>query len=1532
MAETYKGLTIRIGADSTKLRDALKSAESAISSTQTQLSKLTRALRFDDSNTGAVTRQLELMGNKAIETYSEINRLKKAIDTIRSQKVELFSGDSVKTVGELASETQDASVRAAEALRNYNELNASLGSIYRQFNDIARASEAFDSSFDIRDDIEQFDQYEAALKNSNSLTEEQKRRLADLGDRLREIRPLWESAFDENEIAKSVLGFEQANDRLRVLELNAKETSRSFSELSTSMRGMTFSSDIDDKLKAIDKAADAASESLDRAQKALKLNPGDAQSAVSAMQNLNNASALAEQKIELLQRKLDAMDSAGIGDISDNMVDLAGSAQRASDNYEKVTQSLHEARGNLQELINTQRSMEAMGDTASSDYDQLTVAIKRAESEVRSLQSAQAFAQKEVDMSAYVSQYRETQSAVNEARASLESYQQSAKTMTSASGLSSNTLMELGMTLSTSVTPAIIGMGAASIQSANEIDSAYRDMRKTVDGTEQQFEDLRQAAIDFSMTNVTSASQVLAIQAIGGELGIATEDLRQFAETVSNIDVATDLGAEEAATALGQLSNIMGDLTSSKYPAFADALVRLGNNGASTESQIADVATRIGAMGSIMGFTTPEILAWASTIASTGQNAEAAGTAISNTMSDIEQAVASGGDKLAAFAQVAGMSSEEFASAWESTPSKAMESFIKGLNGVEENGGSATATLADLGITASRQVQAIEGLMQTVDGLDSNLQMSNDAWNGISDQWGNAGDAAEEARKKAEGFSGSLSILKNTVQVLGSEMGDALAPFIRDLSDSLADLTEWFTELPDSAKQAVAGFAALAAAMGPALLYIRAIGSAVSDLKKFATGLKAVDAASSAAQGALSGLSGGVVGLGVAIAAIGLGTLISEMARVQRNVEKMDKATSELESSINSSNASLVAASDNMAELGAQSEETALDMEAVADANLELARSVEETNAKASEQVGELSRAMQTIEQYANKSNLTTEQQGLLRSAVELVNDACGTQYSVVDAVNGVIADEEGVTLDTVDAIKQYVTAKQAQIRVDALQQNLTDAQATQVEQHEALAKAQQEYNDKLKEFTDVYGEYDEATADLNTRHAWGEVDEAKTNFDNASKAAREADEAVSSLSGDLGLFAAVADGTATDLQKFVTENANLAGGLSLSGQSFSSLSDALDRTGVSVGTLSSLSDSELTSLATNFDGTVYSIVKSLDEAGKDIPAKGLAAVLGFADGISQGTADAVNAALRVSDMTVDQFRGTVAQFGLAGEDQITAYANAIAAGDSPTVAALKSLETCNALGSYLGQYGIEGTEAINAFKQAIQNGDTWSEGLKKAQQVAQGIDAGKPEADTAAQELSSSVNSKLSAADSDGISAAWQGAVGGISGAIKRGIGSAVQAAQDAVGRINGILSGARTSVPSPSTGGSGRIPRAAAAAYQAPAAAKIASAPSIPGGEEARSMVSASYARNDLASTASSIVSRASYSRASQIGGAISKAMQTLSSQSAIGMASNGAPRVYIENQNFPTTVVRNDEDLYAVAPIIYRNAIREARLMKQ
>ncbi|MEF2593330.1 MAG: hypothetical protein U0M51_02140 [Eggerthellaceae bacterium] len=57
---------------------------------------------------------------------------------------------------------------------------------------------------------------------------------------------------------------------------------------------------------------------------------------------------------------------------------------------------------------------------------------------------------------------------------------------------------------------------------------------------------------------------------------------------------------------------------------------------------------------------------------------------------------------------------------------------------------------------------------------------------------------------------------------------------------------------------------------------------------------------------------------------------------------------------------------------------------------------------------------------------------------------------------------------------------------------------------------------------------------------------------------------------------------------------------------------------------------------------------------------------------------------------------------------------------------------------------------------------------------------------------------------------------------------------------------------------------------------------------------------------------------------------------SASGSGSSSSGSPYVEgtartVVNQTFNTRVVRADEDLYSVAPIIYRNAAREARLMR-
>ena len=779
---------------------------------------------------------------------------------------------------------------------------------------------------------------------------------------------------------------------------------------------------------------------------------------------------------------------------------------------------------------------------------------------------------------------------------------------TEAMGKSSNailnpsTLKSLGMTMSATVTPIIAGIGRSMLDASQDIDTAYRNMRKTVDGTDDQFEALRRSAMNFASTHVTSADQILEIEAIGGELGIATENLEAFAEAISNIDVSSDLDTEEAAEVLGHLSNIM-HLTAEDYNGFADALVRLGNNGASTESEIANIAERIGSMGSIVGMSTSDVLAWASSIASTGQNAEAAGTAISKTMSFFETAVAAaggtidtsfdainaavqgGGDELTIFANLVGktadefaeawesdpdaafeevnasikgakdslqgiadvahMTADEFAKTWESDPTKAMEAFIKGLNDIEKSGGSADAVLQGFGITSVRQKQAIEGLMQTIDGLDDNLKMSEDAWNGISDQWGQAGDAANEASKKAEGFSGQMQIMKNVWHNMLAELGEGAAPWLQRFTGIFSSLSEWFTGMSQGAKEAIVAIGGIAFATGPVLTLVSTLLTSKDNIKKWATetvtGLSIVqDTYKSLGNDgvkALTGMSYGMTSakliakeLGTALLkAFAIGAAIAAVVALGSALKKLyDQyqdhiaATKGLRTALMGIGEEADISASAFDLTGSTLRNLAKDSEGYESRLADLARTIQESNGQYSTFAGTLSYYGDTVRDLADKEGRTKEESAKLAAALQGINDACGTTYAI-DEYGNIIDTQTGQIQENTDAILANVDARRNQAVLDYYSDDYAKAVGQLTEAQDKLNQATEDYNklasdegkqayiDHAKE---VYGAmYDEQK----TLAAYNkELGDAKTAMNNYSREVANTEVAVSDLEGKM--------------------------------------------------------------------------------------------------------------------------------------------------------------------------------------------------------------------------------------------------------------------------------------------------------------------------------------------------------------------------------------------------------------------------------
>ena len=78
MAGTIKGITIEIGADTTKLTSALSGVEKSLKSTQSALSKINTSLKFDPGNVNLLRDKFALLSEKIEATKSKLQTLKEA--------------------------------------------------------------------------------------------------------------------------------------------------------------------------------------------------------------------------------------------------------------------------------------------------------------------------------------------------------------------------------------------------------------------------------------------------------------------------------------------------------------------------------------------------------------------------------------------------------------------------------------------------------------------------------------------------------------------------------------------------------------------------------------------------------------------------------------------------------------------------------------------------------------------------------------------------------------------------------------------------------------------------------------------------------------------------------------------------------------------------------------------------------------------------------------------------------------------------------------------------------------------------------------------------------------------------------------------------------------------------------------------------------------------------------------------------------------------------------------------------------------
>nr|DAS50170.1 MAG TPA: tail tape measure protein [Caudoviricetes sp.] len=236
---------------------------------------------------------------------------------------------------------------------------------------------------------------------------------------------------------------------------------------------------------------------------------------------------------------------------------------------------------------------------------------------------------------------------------------------------------------------SFVGKARESVDELLKISDLMTGVEKTTGLASEQ---VRELWNEFDNLNTrTSKQELLNIAQIGGRLGITDkEQIKEFTEQIDKIYVALgdsfQGGLEEVTTKVGKLKNLFEETRDQNYGealnAIGSALNELGANGSSSEQNITDFATRIGALPAVLKPSIEKTLGLGAAFEESGIDAEVASSGYSRFMS-----VA--GNNIAAFAKQMKLTTKEASELFNTHPEEFFIRFgesMKGL-GAEQTAG-----------------------------------------------------------------------------------------------------------------------------------------------------------------------------------------------------------------------------------------------------------------------------------------------------------------------------------------------------------------------------------------------------------------------------------------------------------------------------------------------------------------------------------------------------------------------------------------------------------------------------------------------------------------------------------------------------------------------------------------------------------------------------------------------------------------------------------------------------------------------------
>lgn len=372
---------------------------------------------------------------------------------------------------------------------------------------------------------------------------------------------------------------------------------------------------------------------------------------------------------------------------------------------------------------------------------------------------------------------------------------------------------DVGKSLTLGVTTPIVGLGAAIVKTTSDFDTSMSNVKAISGATGEDFERLKEKAKEMGATTQFSASEAADAMGYMAMAGWKTDQIVDGLAGVMDLAAASgeDLASvsdilTDAMTAFGLQANESGK--------FADVLAAASSNANTNVSLLGESFKYVAPVAGALGYSAEDTAIALGLMANAGIKGSQGGTALRSALTRLVKPT---GD-MAEIMKDYGMSITNSDGSMK-TLAEVMDMLRGKLGGLDE------ATQAQIANTLFGQ-EAMSGMLAIINASEGDYNKLTDAINNAD------GTAAQMAETMNDNLAGKIKKLQSALEGVAIQLGQVLVPIITSVVEWINKWVEKFAGLDENTQKIILVVAGLAAAIGPTLI---GIGNMITAVGKIGT-------------------------------------------------------------------------------------------------------------------------------------------------------------------------------------------------------------------------------------------------------------------------------------------------------------------------------------------------------------------------------------------------------------------------------------------------------------------------------------------------------------------------------------------------------------------------------------------------------------------------------------------------------------------------------------------------------------------------